>query len=139
MDYVLRLGVPVIIFLALGVVGCAGSGVGIKTESPQIEAQKEVANLAASRWEALIRGDLAKAYTYFSPGTREVVSLEVYETKMRPGSWKKARVDSVSCEQDLCKVMMVIEYSYRKMKSVETPLEETWLQERGKWWYVPRK
>ena len=138
MSCVLRVGVAVIL-LALGMVGCAGSGAGAKTESLQVEAQKEVAGLASSRWAALIRGELDKAYTYLSPGTRDVMPLDLYKSKIRTGRWKKASVDSVSCEQELCKVIMIIEYSYGDMKSVETRLEETWLQERGKWWYVPRK
>jgi hypothetical protein len=121
--------------LVLGIVGCSG----LKTVSPQLEAKEVVAGLVASRWEALIQGDLDKAYTYLSPTTREVTSLELYKSQVHPGLWKKASVDSVVCEQDLCKVILVIEYSYRELKSVKTPLKESWLQENGKWWYIPNK
>jgi hypothetical protein len=48
------------------------------------------------------------------------------------GALKKAGMDSVLCEQDRCGVTMVIEYSCREMKSVETRLNEVWLQEGGK-------
>lgn len=136
MVYELRRGVALI--LSVGMMGCAGLGGGL-TQSVQIEPQKMVADLAAARWEALIKGDFTKAYSYLSPGTRDVMSLDLYKTKIRGGIWKKANVDSVSCEQDRCKVLMAIEYSYRDIKSLETRLDENWLRQDGKWWFVPRR
>lgn len=126
------------LILSIGMMGCAGSGGG-STSTAQLEPQKIVADLAAARWEALIKGDLAKAYNYLSPGTRDVMSLGLYKTRIRGGNWKKANVDSVTCEQDQCKVLMAIEYSYRDIKSLETRLEENWLRQDGKWWFVPRR
>lgn len=126
------------LILSIGVVGCAGSGGG-SAQSAQVEPQKIVADLASARWEALIKGDFAKAYNYLSPGTREVMSLDLYKAKIRGGNWKRANVDSVSCEQEQCKVLMAIEYSYRDIKSLETRLDEKWLRQDGKWWYVPRR
>ncbi|CAG9931372.1 hypothetical protein [Candidatus Nitrotoga arctica] len=126
------------LILSMGMMGCAGSGGGL-AQSVQVEPQKMVADLAAARWEALIKGDFAKAYNYLSPGSREVMSLDVYKAKIRGGNWKKANVDSVSCEQDQCKVLMAIEYSYRDIKSLETRLDEKWMRQDGKWWYVQRR
>lgn len=116
--------------------GCAGiERNGVEGEDPK----QQVRELASSRWEALIAGNLDKAYEYLSPGAREVMSLELYKKKTRTGTWKKASVRTVSCEQYQCEVTIVIEYGYRDMKSIETRLNEVWLQESGKWWYVPRK
>ena len=137
MVYGLQRGMAALI-LSIGMMGCAGSGGG-STQSVQVEPQKMVADLAAARWEALIKGDFAKAYSYLSPGTRNVMSLDLYKSKIRGGIWQKANVDSVSCEQDRCKVLMVIEYSYRNIKSLETRLDEYWLRQDGEWWYVPRR
>ncbi len=137
MAYELQKGV-VALSLCIGVMGCAGSSGG-STSAVQINPQKVVADLAAARWEALIKGDFAKAYNFLSPGTREVMSLDLYKTKIRGGNLKKANVDHVTCEQDQCKVLMAIEYSYRDIKSIETRLDENWLRQDGKWWYVPRK
>jgi hypothetical protein len=137
MVYELKRGVVALV-LSVGVMGCAGSGGG-STSSAQIEPQKMVADLATARWNALIKGDFAKAYNYLSPGTREVMSLDLYKDKVHGGSWKKANVDSISCEQDLCNVLMAIEYSYRDIKSLETRLDEKWMRQDGKWWFVPRK
>ncbi len=133
----LKSGAAVLV-LSIGVMGCAGSGGG-SVQSVQGEPQKMVADLAVARWEALIKGDFAKAYSYLSPGTRDVTSLDAYKAKIRGGRWKKANVDSVSCEQDRCKVLMAIEYSYRDIQSLETRLDESWLRQDGKWWYVPRR
>lgn len=130
----------VVVFLVIGMVGCAGPGVGSKAVSQQDEAQNTVAGLVASRWDALINGDLDKAYKYLSPGARSAMPLDAYKNSIRPGAWKKASVDSVLCkEQDLCKVVVVIELRYRAIKSIESRVNETWLQESGKWWYVPRQ
>jgi hypothetical protein len=123
-----------VIFLALGIAGCAG----IKATPPQLEAKDEVANLAAARWALLIKGDVAKAYEFLSPGTRKVMSLDVYKARIRAGGWKSATVNSVTCEKDVCKVVMAIDYTYRNMP-IDTLLDEDWLQENGKWWYSPRK
>ncbi|WP_239288552.1 hypothetical protein [Candidatus Nitrotoga sp. 1052] len=137
MAFKLQRGVAALI-LSIGMIGCAGLGGG-STSSAQVDPQKMVADLAAARWEALIKGDFAKAYSYLSPGTRDVMSLDLYKAKIRGGIWKKANVDSVSCEQDQCKVLMAIEYSYRDIKSLETRLDENWLRQDGKWWFAPRR
>ena len=121
------------------VTGCTGLKHDEKTDTSTLDPKIEVANLASARWDALIQGDVAKAYGYLSPGTRSTMSLDVYKARIRTGSWKKATVNSVSCEKDLCKVTILIEHSFKDMKSMETMLFEDWLQESGKWWYVPRK
>lgn len=126
----------VVSLLAASLAGCAGT---VQDVGGQPDPQRQVRELAIARWNALIAGDLAGAYEFLSPGTRSVMTLDLYKRKTRAGGWKKASVDTVSCEQDRCGVTMVIEYSYRDMKSIETRLNEVWLQEGGKWWYVPRK
>jgi len=122
--------------LAGGMAGCAGI---VRDTGGRQDPQQQVRELATARWNALIAGDLARAYEYLSPGTRDVMSLDMYKNRIRTGMWKKASVDAVLCENDRCGVTMVIEYSYRDIKSVETRLSEDWLQEGGKWWYVPKK
>lgn len=124
------------VLLAVGLAGCAGI---VQDTGKQQDPHRQVRELALARWDALIAGDLARAYEYLSPGTRDVMSLDLYKKKIRTGGWKKASVDTVSCEQDRCGVTMVIKYDYRNVKSLETRLSEDWLQEGGKWWYVPRK
>ena len=124
--------------LALGMAGCASTG----TDSPPAataEPEKLVADLAMARWDALIKRDFSRAYGYLSPGTRDRVTQEKYAERIRGGTWKKASVDSVTCKQDQCNVKVALEYSYRDMQSIETRLDENWLLQEGKWWFVPRK
>jgi len=142
----MALSVRVAVFLVFGVFGLAGcAGLGVDSKTPATtapfspEAKEVVAGLAASRWEALMQGDLAKAYEYLSPGTRSVMSLSLYKARTKPGMWKKASVDTVACAQDRCEVNIALEYSYRNMKSIDTRLREVWLQEGGKWWLSPEK
>lgn len=130
MGFAKQFGAVLVVF---GLMGCAGTV--IKTEAPQ----DVVAKKAQSRWDALIKGDLDTAYTSLSSGTRSVMSLELYKAKIRTGRWKRASVGSVACVQDRCDVVIMMEYSYRDMKSIETRLDEIWLQENGDWWHVPNK
>lgn len=131
MIFTRQLGVLLLVF---GLAGCASTGMNGEADSQSVVAKK-----ALSRWDALIKGDLATAYQYLSPGSRSVMSLEAYKAMLRPGMWRKVNVDSVACKQDRCDVVIMLEYSYRGFKSSVTPLEEVWLQESGNWWYVPRK
>jgi len=124
-----------VFLMVLGLAGCVGAGVKPGANLPQ----DVVAKKAQSRWDALIKGDLETAYNYLSPGTRNVMSLDLYKAKIRPGMWKKASVDSVACEMDHCDVVIMIEYAYRGVKSLARPLNETWLQDDNGWWFVPRK
>lgn len=125
------------ILLAFGLAGCAGTGG--KTEGQADAPQDIVAKKAQSRWDALTKGDLDAAYEYLSAGTRSVMSLALYKAKVRPGLWRGAVVDTVACVQDRCDVVIVVEYSYRDMKSIKRSLEEVWLKDSDGWGYVPRR
>lgn len=135
MGFAKRLYVFLVIF---GLVGCAVPGV---KPDKYADAQSIVAKKAQSRWDALIKGDLAAAYEYLSPGSRSVMSLEQYKAKIRTGLWKKVKVDSVACEKDRCNVVLIVEYSYPKygIESISSRIEETWLQEDDDWWFVQKK
>lgn len=122
-----------LVVLLAGCAGIARDGGGRDGPGQQVSAR------AASRWDALIAGDVAKAYGYLSPGTREVMSLDLYKKKTSLGKWKKASVETVSCEKDQCDVTVVVEYDYRDMKSIKSRLSEVWLLDGGEWWHMPRK
>lgn len=132
---ILRVGAGLML-LVVGLAGCAGI---VPDEGGQLDPRQQVSERASARWNALIAGDLAKAYEYLSPGTRDVMTLDSYKAKTRPGTWRKAKVDTVTCEKDRCEVAMLIEHDYRNMKSIESRLNEVWLQDGGKWWFVPKK
>ena len=132
---ILKVGAGLMLLVA-GLAGCAGIA---PDAGGQQDSWQQVSERASARWNALIAGDLAKAYEYLSPGARDVMTLDLYKSKIRTGSWNKAIVDTVTCEKDRCEVVMLIDYRHREMKSIETRLNEVWLQDGGKWWFVPAK
>jgi len=123
--------------LTLG--GCAGmAGFGISKDSDPAAKQKVVAQRAEARWQSLIKGDLDAAYAYMSEGSKATTPLDVYKAKMRPGLWRQAKVEKVECEAEVCKVEMQITFDHKLMKGIQTPLNESWIIEKGSAWYVYR-
>ena len=123
--------------MALG--GCAGmAGFGISKDSDPAAKQKVVAQRAEARWQSLIKGDLDAAYAYLSEGSKATTPLEVYKSKIRPGLWRQARVEKVECEAEVCKVEVQITFDHKLMKGIQTPLNESWIIEKGSAWYVYR-
>ena len=120
--------------LALGLAGCAGISVD---SSPQAK-QRLVAERAQARWQVLMKGDVEGAYQFLSAGSKAVTSLELYKAKIRPGMWREAKVDKVECEAEICKVSMQITYDTRRMRGIQTPLDESWIIENGSAWYIYR-
>jgi hypothetical protein len=114
--------------------GCAGVppvAVPQRSSSPE----EIVGERAQERWEALLAGNLGKAYSFLSPASRQINSLDSYSSSVRVGFWKKARVERVTCpEADLCEVHLVVEYV--RGSAISTPLLESWAQSGGQWWYV---
>jgi hypothetical protein len=47
-------------------------------------------------------------------------------------------VGKIACEAELCKVQMLVTYDAKRMKGIETPVDETWIIENGSAWYVYR-
>ena len=122
--------------LAVGILavtaGCAG-GPGV---APQTREQI-VAQRAQLRWDALVAGDVAKAYGYFSPATRQVLTLLGYAGAVKVGFWKKAKVEKVECpETDICDVHLTV--GYVRGSAIATPLKESWARTGGEWWYVQK-
>ena len=120
--------------LAVGLAGCAGISVD---SSPQAK-QRLVAERAQARWQVLMKGDVEGAYQFLSAGSKAVTSLELYKAKIRPGMWREAKVEKVECEAEICKVLMQITYDMRRMRGIQTPLDESWIIENGSAWYIYR-
>jgi hypothetical protein len=123
--------------MALG--GCAGmAGFRISKDSDPAAKQKVVAQRAEARWQSLIKGDLDAAYAYLSEGSKATTPLDVYKAKTRAGMWRQAKVEKVECEAEVCKVEMQITLDHKLMKGIQTPLNESWIIEKGSAWYVYR-
>ena len=101
-------------------------------------AADTVKERAQARWDALVKGELAKTYGYLSPTARKTLKLEDYAANMRTGFWKAVTVDKVACDSpDVCAVSVTVEYEY-KMGRNKSPLQETWIREGSNWWYAQR-
>jgi len=115
-----------------------GIAVGCTALGPRDDSQA-VAQRSKERWDAVIAGDLKKAYGYISPAGRTILAYEGYERGIRKGFHKAARVDNVRCTgPELCEVTLEIEYEFsgRRMK---TPFFEKWVKQDSQWWYLYEK
>ena len=117
--------------------GCAGFGT-ISASDPAEKKEAEVRRLAKERWDALIAKRMDLAYEYMSPASRKVTTLEQYRGRVNPGMYRSARVDEVKCEAEICKVTVYLTYDHRLMKGITTPLEESWILDQGRFWFVYR-
>jgi hypothetical protein len=106
----------------------------------QTKPEDTVTQRANARWEALVKGDMAKAYTYSTPGFRAVVDLEGFKGRTGiAGRWRSAQVVNVTCDTpERCKAVIKLEFStlipgFSKDR-MTTHIDETWLLEDGQWW-----
>jgi hypothetical protein len=134
-----RQGCRAVATLALvGLAACATPGGGPSGPAPTTPEARQalVTARANARWEALIKDDLDTAYSYMSPASREVLSLDKFKTTMRRGAFRVAKVDSVACDGDSCKVRLFLTYDHRQMKGITTPIQEAWIIDGNQAWYV---
>ena len=113
-----------------GLAGCA-----VLDRRPPQDVVKE---RAQARWDALVKSDIAVAYAYLSPGSKSVMTQELYKNSIKLGFWKSAAVERVECAaNDSCDVLTTIEYEVQGRR-LKTPLKETWIREGSNWWYVQK-
>lgn len=108
--------------------------------------EERVFQLAEKRQAALLAYDFKKAYTFMSPGYRELNTVE----KLRSNyagvySWKSSEVLGATCEEDVCQVNVKVLVDIGLMQSTKTPDDErvlvprvnreTWLKMDNKWWF----
>jgi hypothetical protein len=129
----------------LALAGCASTTSTAPATSPaasaQVPASAEarralVAQRASARWEALVKDDMEAAYSYLSPGSKELISLEKFKANTRRGAFREGKVDNVTCEDDACQVKVMVTYDHPKMKGITTPIVESWIVDGGQAWYV---
>jgi hypothetical protein len=113
--------------LAASIVGCA-------TLVPSDEMVVE--QRAMARWKAIIANDLREAYEFISPAGRSLVPFEAYQSSIKRGFHKAARVLEVKCSSsDLCEVSLELEYEYSRRR-IKTPLQEKWVRQDSQWWFL---
>lgn len=116
---------------------------GCVTAGKQDLPPEEAVQLRAQGWaDALMARDVAAAYAFTSPNYRQFASAKAYNVNVAgSSSWTSAVVDSVQCEEDVCDVRVIIEYTLRQYKlSNRRPLDYKWVRVEDEWWlYVPAK
>jgi len=127
-------------FLAV-LAGCAAMGGGLTKDTPPDVLKAAVQERALARWQAIIDGDVARAYTdYMSPGSKEAISLEAFRQRVAgPATYRKIEPGTVECSGESCKVKVFLWYDHRLMKGIRAPMEEVWIIDKGQAWYVWRQ
>ena len=123
----------------LGVSACA-------VMQPKTDEERVLAR-AEQRQAALLKHDFKTAYQYMSPGYRQLNSLEQFTANyIGVYSWVSSNVKNASCEDEVCKVNVAIEYDVGLMMGtprkpsaekfiVPRINQETWFKLDDKWWF----
>ncbi len=107
-----------------------------------------VGDYAQTRWDALIAGNLQKAYSFYTDTYKRTTPYEHFTHKVKGvGLWTKAKVLQVTCdkEQKSCEAEVNVTVAMR-MRGLLEPTEtsmiikETWIKNGAfsDWRYVSR-
>src|SRR3982750_3672670 len=130
-----------VLLAVLTLASCAVSPIG-DGSGPAVgsKAREEaVAGRVSARWDAVIKGEWGKAYEYLSPASRASLTVEQYQRVARSIAYRAAKINGIECDAERCRVQLSVTYDHRLMKGVTSPLEETWVFDQGKPWYVYRR
>jgi len=111
---------------------------GVTAESPPEVKQKAVIERAKARWKAVMDNNVPSAYGFLSSGSKAAGSQDVYGGRARLKGFKSVDVISAACEAETCKVRVDVVLEHRLMKSIPMEIEESWVLEKGQYWYVWR-
>jgi hypothetical protein len=118
--------------LAVLTAACATLGPSSSNE----DKVRVVSERAQARWKAIIGKDFAAAYEYLSPKSRATVTPAGFKAIASRLNYKVAELKGVTCEAETCLVKFQITYDAQLMKEVHSPLEESWVIDKGQAWYV---
>ena len=113
-------------------VGCASVSRAPATPEQAVQAR------AQERWNALIAGQLDKAFEYITPSGRSTLPLEVYRARLTGTSWRGAKVTGAVCEPEVCDVTVTLDIDVLPNLPYQQVITEKWLLDGGKWWFVYR-
>lgn len=103
----------------------------------QVTNQSDVSSAAEQRWEALISGNIQKAYQFYSDAFKKTMPIEKFKKQIRGvGLWQQAKVVKTDCDESQKKCHVNVKVTVRmKMKGLVKPVEtssiiqEVWVQE----------
>ena len=120
------------IFLLLFAVGCANISGPPETPEQAVKAR------AQERWNALVAGQLDKAYEYITPSGRSTLPKEIFRARLSGSTWRGAKVTGAVCETEVCDVTVTLDIDVLPNLPHQQPISEKWLLDGGKWWFVYR-
>lgn len=119
-----------------------GLGLLVACSEPPEPIVKE---LAQQRWSALLQGNKAKAYEYYTKAFQDTMPLSQFENSIKGiGLWQAAEVQDAQCQAAQCQVNVKVTVAL-KMRGVPDPVEtsdviqETWIKDtawKSEWRYV---
>ena len=114
--------------------------VGCRSEAPTETLEER----AQARWDLVLARDFEAAWEYLTPGFRQTTNRYDYARDMagRPLRWLSAEVVAQDCEEDLCKINVLVGYQAigapagMGQMRLSREIEETWIRLDGAWWFV---
>ena len=103
----------------------------------QTSVEKLVMQRAQQRWDALMEGELNKAYAFISPSGRAKLQAQDYRARVNTAHFRKAVVQEASCQADSCDVKIALDYVVGGLP-LKQILSEIWILDEGNWWFVYR-
>ena len=120
------------IFLAVAVAAVVGACAAIGPQTPQ----EAVRARAQERWDLIVKGELAKAYDYYSEGSRLGFTREEFVGSIRRDFFKGAKVTKVECSTaETCEVEVLTEHEFKGIRG-GGQLRETWVRNGREWRYL---
>jgi hypothetical protein len=122
--------------LSLAVSACASLAPG--------KPEDQVRQRASERWQALIKGEFTRAYSYSTPGFKAVVAAEAFQGRFGGAvTWVAADVVRVTCDDaNKCVANIRLEFkpamSVKKGATLTSYFDETWLRDAGQWWFFQK-
>lgn len=123
--------------LSLAVSACASLEPG--------KPEDQVRQRATERWQALVKGEFIRAYSYNTPAFKGVVTADGFRNRFGSAvTWLGAEVVSVKCEEaaNRCVASIKLQFkpalSVRKTEPMVNHIDETWLLDQGQWWFFQK-
>lgn len=115
---------------AVSLPGCTSLGL---FQTPE----ERVAQRAQARLDALLAGDIKKAFTFLAPASREATSWQRWGSNYAGvGQWRAVSVNSVKCDLDRCDVNASVSYEMVRPRMKNTrSRNEVWINVNGQWYF----
>ena len=99
--------------------------------------EERVEQRAQARLDALLAGDIKKAFSFLAPAAREATTWQHWGSKYAGVSqWQAVSVNSIKCDVDRCDVNASVTYGMVRPRISNTRTRnEVWIAVNGQWYY----